>query len=240
MLCSLLSRAPDGVGPLKYLRFLLFTVLFIMLSGCATKPEALVTPSPVHQIYSTYENKIPGKYALHVDAAAFQGDFFDDSAEHVLNYQRKWHYIAMDARPAFQSSTLKTFQIVFDTVSLVPEPLGEDELREEEWSGQIIVMVNNVETDMVSTHRDCFGLYYCTIDRIVHVTTKATATIRKPNREELSFSATAKETHLETAGFENDLYAAARALGKATSDAIEEVLRLLVEQVSNSPELRGV
>ena len=54
------------------MRFLVITFTVLFTSACAYNTP--VDVSPAYNVYSNYEDKLPGRYALYVDATETKGE----------------------------------------------------------------------------------------------------------------------------------------------------------------------
>lgn len=93
----------------------------LLLGACSYKASAPV--SPAYDVYSNYPDKIPGRFALHVDAEELNREV------RVRGYACSAHTYAVKGESAFVQSTLRTIEDLVQSVQLVDDPLDRASLR---------------------------------------------------------------------------------------------------------------
>lgn len=107
------------------------------LSGCAYKAEPMAVGS--YNVYSSYGEKLPGKYLLYVDSGSLSRDVKPSD----LNCAA--HKYPLDLRAGFSGSVRKTFETLVDSVEVVSEPVAREELAARGARGMIIVKGESLE-----------------------------------------------------------------------------------------------
>ena len=111
-LVRLWSRHSDLESIMRTLGLLLSAAL---LSACAY--NAPVDVSPAYNVYSNYEDKLPGRYALYVDSAEAKGE------GEVKGFACSAHSYPYDGEAPFSSSVVATFRNIVEEVELVAMPM---------------------------------------------------------------------------------------------------------------------
>lgn len=103
----------------------------MMLGGCQYKAEPL--PIASYNVYSSYGDKLPGKYLLFVDASALS------RAIKPSDLNCAAHNYPLDLRAGFQGSVRKTFETLVSEMELVDAPVDRADLAARGARGMIIV-----------------------------------------------------------------------------------------------------
>jgi hypothetical protein len=82
------------------LRISALATLGVFLSACSYKAPTQI--SPAYNVYTNYSDKIPGRYALHVDGSKFSEDVA------VSGFACSAHTFPVDARYAFEACVRET------------------------------------------------------------------------------------------------------------------------------------
>ena len=77
---------------------------------------------PAYNVYTSYQERLPGKYALVVDAGDLAGDF------KVRGYACAAHTYPLDAREAFGTSVAKTFEQLVEEVDVMDRPIDRTQM----------------------------------------------------------------------------------------------------------------
>jgi hypothetical protein len=194
----------------------------LLLAGCAY--NAPVGAAPNLNVYSSYEEKLPGRYALFVDGEAYS------QTVHATGYQCSAHTFPLDMKEAFRQSVIQTMRQVVEDVEIVQSPLPADALVRGGLKGQIIVRADSL------TARIQFipGFWSSTTDSNVDLT--ANMSVDGPNGRLLGTSAEGTgHAQGEAGAF---CGGGATAIADASEKATKQMLGQLGERLSNSPRLR--
>jgi len=182
----------------------------VVLAGCASK--ASVPTSGNYNVYTSYSNKIPGKYGLYVDGSDFE--------ETVPCGAFSTSY---DGDAAFRLSTFKTFENLFEAVELLDNPIDAQTAKNSGLDGIVLVRSKEADIDV-------------NIGIGVEVEVELAASVEAFKDGERVLGATA-----EGDGEEN-LTGACPGLGENLGDAVgaamKDLLGKLGEKVANEPRLR--
>lgn len=194
----------------------------LLLSACTYSAPTHV--SPAYNVYNNYGDKIPGRYALWVDANRMRGDF------DVSGYVCSAHTYPVDAEVAFRTSVAKTLNQLFEYVETSATSLDRTELATRGFDGVIRVEVDDLDVDLV------------VVQKFWSADMKAEAEIS------LVFAVDGLDGRLAGGAVEGDDHArndsgvacdgGADAIGRAVEGAMKEATEMLGERLSNEPRLR--
>lgn len=121
------------------MKSLLIVASGLLLAGCAY--QVATQSSPQLDVYSNYTTKVPGKWALFVDASGLSKDV------HSEGFACSAHSFPMDLRSAFQSSVVATFQNLADVevVDQAPPMQGQSDSR---YDGTIVIKAEDLRTKL--------------------------------------------------------------------------------------------
>ena len=194
------------------------------MAGCTYNSTAPVSAS--YDVYSNYSDKIPGRYALHIEGEEFSGDFKPQG------YNCSFHTFSQDASGAFSQSIVKTFENLIDYVEPVEYPLDRNDITMRGLDGQIIVKAENMDVRI----RVIPGFWSSEIEADVDLA--ANMTVDSMNGRLLGTTVSGDGDAITGAGSACD--GGAEAMSLATSDALEELMQRLGERLTNSPRVRGI
>ncbi|MCK9552250.1 hypothetical protein [Aquamicrobium sp.] len=103
----------------------------VALGGCAYKAEPMSVGA--YNVYSSYGEKLPGKYLLFVDANALQ------KAIKPSDFNCAAHNYPLDLRAGFTGSVRKTFETLVSELEVVDRPVDRSELQSRGARGMIII-----------------------------------------------------------------------------------------------------
>lgn len=207
------------------IRFLTLAAILtaaLALGGCAYNTP--VAASPNLNVYTSYSNKIPGRFALIVDSEAF------NTTVRPTGLNCSAHHYPLDMRDAFKSSAAGTLRTLVEDVQILERPLPVPDLARQGYAGQVVV---NAET-MNARLQIISGFWSNTADSVVELS--AGMTVDTVAGRVLGTSAQGFGNAQNDAGMMcGD---AATAIGTATEKALRQLLGQLGERLSNSDRLR--
>lgn len=195
-----------------------------MLSGCAY--NAPVTVSPNLNVYSSYGNRLPGTYALFIDAEAFS------QKVHPTGINCAAHNFPLDMQDTFRQSVVSTLQQLVEEVDVVPTPLTADELARTGKRGQIIVRADS----MTARIQFIPGFWSATAESDVDLS--ANLSVDGPGGRLLGTTAEGEGTAQGEAG--GLCGGGADVIAQAAEKATKHLLGELGERLSNSPRIRAM
>lgn len=209
----------------------MLVALAIMLSGC-TYDLSPYTIQPATNIYSNYPDRISGRWAVHVDAGEMARVFNITKFVGLVPSCMKNSY-PIDARDSFSTSVKYTLQNIMENIEIVNSPLNRNDLVARDFDGMVRIKVEDLNIDLIEYEFRRF-LYISMI-----ANTEITVGISVDSAEGRLMK-TAVEGNGEHEPDEKYpcIKLGTTAIGKATEDAMREVLERIVEHLSNSPGLR--
>lgn len=112
-------------------RYLAVAGLAATVSGCQYKAEPL--PIAAYNVYSSYGDKLPGKYLLYVDASALSRSIKPSDMNCAA------HTFPIDMRTGFTGSVRKTFEPLVAELQVVDKPVDRADLAAQGARGMIMV-----------------------------------------------------------------------------------------------------
>lgn len=106
-------------------------VAALFVGGCQYKAEPMSVGA--YNVYSSYGDKLPGKYLLYVDASALS------KAIKPSDLNCAAHTFPLDLRSGFTGSVRKTFETLVAELEVVERPVDRAELQSRGARGMIIV-----------------------------------------------------------------------------------------------------
>lgn len=193
-----------------------------LMAGCTYHSTAPISAS--YNVYSNYGEKIPGRYALHIEGDEFSGSF------KAQGYNCSFHTFTQDAGGAFSQSVIQTFENLVDYIEPVEHPLDRNDIVMRGLDGQIVVKAENMDARI----RVIPGFWNAEIE--VDIDLAANMTVDSMNERLLGTSVSGDGDAITSAG--SACGGGAEAMSLATSDALEELMQRLGERLSNSPRVR--
>lgn len=119
---------------MKYRTVAVLTAAFA-LAGCQYKAEPM--PIAAYNVYSSYGERLPGKYLLFIDSTALNRSIKPSD----LNCAA--HSYPIDMRSGFSGSVRKTLQSLVTELEVVDQPVDAASLTERKSRGMIVVKGEN-------------------------------------------------------------------------------------------------
>jgi hypothetical protein len=204
------------------MKALLAALAALPLGACAY--NATVTAAPNLAVYSSYGDKLPGRYLLHVDGSAFS------SVVRPTGLNCSAHNFPLEFRDAFERSVVGTFQQLVEDVQVVERPVPQPEIAASGAAGMIVVRGEGVSARLIFIP----GFWTSTPEATVEMT--ASLTVDTPTGRVLGTTTAGDATSQIGAG--GDCGSGAISLGAATQGAMKELMGGLGERMANSPRLR--
>jgi hypothetical protein len=201
-------------------------VIFAALALGACTFNSDVDVNAAFNVYSNYENKVPGKWAFFADGSRL----FDKDVD-VLGISCFANTYPLDARKAFEQSAFRTFENLVENIELVNSPIAANQLSRRGFDGQIIVKSENMKAEMSVSP----GFWSATLKSEVDITASVSAFSRAGR---LLGTTASQEGEAKTDGMV--CATLTKALGPAASDSIKRVLTILAERFTSSRRVRGV
>lgn len=199
-------------------------ILVLGLSACVSKTYPVtVGSSPALGVYTSYEDKIPGRYALYVKAEKLMQTIkFSGSGCGAHNYPT-------DARAAFENSALQTLQHLMERVETIPEPIARPELDARGYNGMILIEVDDLDVVVLTIP----GLLYA--DAIAGAKIDVDMSVEGKEKHLLGiFASSADEHRIEMGRY---CSGGEMAIGTAIEGAITKVLKRLTVLLMNAADV---
>lgn len=197
--------------------------LALALCGCAYNASVAVTPNL--NVYTSYGDRLPGSYLLHVDADAFMRTVKPSGLTCSA------HNYSLDAREAFQHSVLQTVAQLVENVQMVDRPLPADEVARRGARGMILVKAEGMSARLTYIAGFWTSKPEATVDL------RASLVVDRPGLGRV-LGTTASGDGEGVSPYGGDCGGGSDALGVATERAMEELLGTLGERLANAPRLR--
>jgi hypothetical protein len=180
--------------------------------------------SAAFDVYSSYDDKIPGRFALFIDDSEMAGTF------KVTGYQCSFHSYPLDARAAFSQSVAKTIEQVVDQLELVRTTPTTTQLIATDSAGLIRVRGEKIDVDL----RPIPGFWTHEMEAEVTLT----ASFAADGRSGRALGGTVSATGEDKQDSGGACGGGANAISKASEEALENLTRQLGERIANSERLR--
>jgi hypothetical protein len=203
-------------------KLLLLIVMPICVTGCSYKVSAPIAPS--YDVYSSYSDKVPGRWVVMVDGGQLKEDF------KVSGYVCSAHTFPLDASQAFNASVTRTLENVVEYVEDVQSPLSRDQLASSGYAGLIRVSGEEIDADLEVVP----GFWSAGMKAEVQLT--AALAVDGPNGRLLGGRLSSEGNDDAEAG--GACEGGAQAISKATEKALRRLMEELGEKISNEPRLR--
>lgn len=198
--------------------------IFLLASACSYKVEAPAAPS--YDVYSSYSDKVPGRWALLVSGGQLKGDF------KVSGYTCSAYSYPLDISQSFNTSVLKTLENLIESTEEVLVPLSHEELSSENYSGLIRVNGESIDVDLTVMPG------FWSTQMAAKVQMVAALAADSPTERLLGGRIASEAESRADAG--GGCGSGAEAISKATQKALKRLMDELGEKVSNETRLRQV
>lgn len=193
------------------------------VSLCACTYEVKTASSPALNVYSSYDDALPGTYALLVDPEILTKKV--DPKSHACSA----HVYPIDARIAFKQSATETMTKLVEKLEPVEKALTAEELRAGNYSGQIIVKAEEYDPRLTFVPGFWTSTASSTVDMSVALVVDGLS-----GRLLGTKASESRTVESDVSGCSSG----SDALAKANAKATEAVLNRLAERFSNAPRLR--
>ena len=194
-----------------------------VLSGCSFKAAPSVAPAV--NVYSTYDEKLPGKYALTIELGRADLDRTIDPS----GYMCSAHDYPVELSGTLRQSIIKTVTNIVEDVEVLPNALSASDLATRGFAAQILVEATDFQARITFSQ----GFWSATAHASSELTLGTNVIGR--NGRLAGFSAGGDGS----ADVDDDCAGGADALSQATEKAMREALERLAERLSDSPKIRA-
>lgn len=205
-------------------RTILSLLVIASISGCAYNvPTISVAPT---NIYTTYENKIPGNFALIVDDSVTNVSRQVRSSSHVCSA----HTFPIVLGDSAASSINRLMESLFDNITTRSTMPTSDEMKRGNLKAAVVVKLDSFEPRVTCSMGFWSGS--CTASADVSFGLVASG----PSGRLAAFSSGGSKSADGDAG--GACEGAARVLGDAISKSMKDALERMGERIANSQTLR--
>ena len=177
-------------------------------------------------LYSNYDDRIPGRFALYVDADVMKKDI------KVIGYVCRAHSYPTDARAAFRNSVVGTFGDLVEELEVVKQPLTRSGLAGRGLTAMIVVEAEDYSADLSVIP----GFFSALMQAYVEIA--ARITVDGVDGRLLGTSVEGNEDFRADAGIACE--GGGVAVGRATEKAMRETMERLGERLANSRRIRAL
>ncbi|MHC1550956.1 hypothetical protein [Phyllobacterium sp. K27] len=206
---------------MKYKLF--YAVLATALAGCAYKAEPLAVGS--YNVYSSYDNKLPGKYLLFVEGNALNKTIKPSDMNCAA------HSFPLALSGGFTGSVRKTFENLVTSLEVVDSPVDRGELAAKGAKGMIIVKGEEVNARL----RVVPGFWVMGMETDVEVV--ASITVDGQSGRLLGTTVSGSGNAQGDAG--GFCEGGAKVLTDSAEKSMKQVVTKLGEALTNSERVRG-
>jgi len=200
----------------------IFALLFLSV-GCAHNAPIDIAPS--YDVYSNYDDKMPGKFALTVDASEMTKEIKPDG------FVCSAHTFPVDGASAFETSVLKTFENLVEEVVLLDNPLNQSSLKSQGYRAQLVVKARDLDVDLKVIQ----GFWTAEIEADVEITASVEA-INVAQGKVLGATIEGDADGKAPAGAFCE--GGGKAIGIAMQEAMKETMERLGERLTNARRMR--
>ena len=196
------------------------------VSGCAYQVKPISAPAV--NIYTTYDDRIPGRWAVVVADTSMLDKVIDPSS-----YECSAHKYPFNAGSTIRTSVEQTMQQVFEEVESAVNVPSSDTMMESGNNGYVLVRVSGFQPRLVCNSK--FFSMSCTGTSELAMTVDV---VGLDGRKLLSTSVGGTATADGNAG--GACGQAAEVVAEAYRRSLKETLERMAERISNSRRIRGI
>lgn len=202
-----------------------FALFAITAGGCAYNVQPASTKAV--NIYSSYENKIPGKWILVMDPSVRQVSRDVKPSTYICSA----HHYPVNFGDSLAVSLRQTFQALVEDVEERPSLPSNEELTKIGARGAAVVRVDEFSPRLTCSMGFWSGTCTATVDLTVGLHAK------RLDGKALATAVTGSKTHDGDSG--GACGGGSEILSEASTRAMRDMLERLAERVANAGNLRG-
>lgn len=197
--------------------------LILAVAGCAY--DAPVANSPAFNVYSSYSDKIPGRFALYVDDRKI-----GPRVANIRTHMCSGHSFHVDTGGSFATSVHQTFRNLVEEIEVVRQPIAGADLAAGGFTGMIVVAMEDADFELTFVE----GFWSSKVDGEAEYV--ARILVDGPYGRVLGTTVEATEDYHGGAGFYCD--GGSAAISQASSAALKELMERLGDRLVNAPRVR--
>ncbi len=182
-----------------------------------------MSTTPNLNVYSNYTNKVPGKWLLMIDAGNGKMDIHSDELACSA------HVYPIDVTESFRSSVTKTLQNLTDDIQVTDAPGAASTVAAQGYAGVIRVKLEQLQPRLE------FLAGFWTTKARADMEIDGGLIVDGPSGRLLGTEASGHGSDEQSGGCPEG----AKALGRATEEAMKSFLGEIGERFSNAPQLRA-
>ena len=205
------------------IRLMLIPLGALALSACTY--QSVVQVAPAFDVYTSYNDVIPGDWYLYVDTD-------DLKIENVrfAGFHCSAHTYPLDMSETFSQSAVRTVNNIVENVMLVDNPIPQAQIERDGYAGQIMLIGEEIDADFI-LHQ---GFWTSNVEAQVDLTLAIVVDGQGDRLLGTIVSGDAEVTR-DAGQF---CGGAAVALGEAASEAVHDTLQRAAERIGNAPRIR--
>ena len=207
-------------------RAIMPAVLLALLGVMGCTYQSVVDVTPALDVYSSYDEEIPGTWALSINS-----DGFKDQIAEMEGFACSAHKFPVNPSSAFADSVTATLDNLVTDVHRVDNRLTTEALERSDYAGQINVKAESFDADL----RVIVGFW--SNDMKADVEMSASVTVSGGGERLLGKTLSGDGEHRTEQGL--GCAGGSAAVGKATEVAMKELLQNLGEAFTNAPKVRN-
>lgn len=204
------------------MRKALFIAAGLLVAGCQYKAEPVAVGA--FNVYSSYSEKLPGKYLLLIEVASL------DQTVRPTGLECSAHSYPLALSASFKSAAVQTLGNLVESVELVDAPVGGGELASHGARGMIIIRGEQ----LISRLRAVPGLWTSTIESDVEIVASVIVDGKSGRLMGSTISGSGRAEQNAGGACEGG----AGSLGEAATGAMRQSLTKIGEAISNSERVR--
>ena len=196
----------------------------ILLGACTYNANVGLQPS--YDVYSSYEDKVPGKWAIFTEHRSV-----DHATADLDGHQCSFHTFTFSPGAPFADSAGKTFENLVENGEIVRAPIPANDLRKRGYDGLIIISAEQVRSNIT------FAPKFFGATAIAEVDLTASISVFSPAGRLLGTTASESGTGRSDAG--SACAGGTNAIREAAEESFKRVLRRLGERFASSNRIRN-
>ena len=193
------------------------------LGACSYQVPTMSAPQL--DVYSNYQDRVPGKWALVVEDDAFKKDI------HAEGLNCAAHNYPLDLTSSFKQSAVATFQNITTNVDVLDRPIPTESLTAAGYAGEIEIKAEDMRSRLMFIP----GFWSSTAESDIEL--DAAVVVNGSGGRLMGTRATGKGTESSDAG--QFCGGATDAVAHSSEAAMKDVLGEIGERFSNAPQVRN-
>lgn len=206
------------------IRSALIALGFLMTSACTY--QSAVQVAPAFDVYTSYDDVIPGDWYLYVNAEDLQ-----DQNVRFSGFNCSAHTYPIDVSETFSQSAVRTVGNIVENVTLVDNPVSSPEIERNGYAGQIMMNGQELDADLI------YHAGFWTSNAEAQVDITLTVVVDGQGERLLGTTVSGDAEATRDAG--SFCGGGAEALGEAASEAVRDTLQRAAESIGNAPRIRA-